>query len=791
MPSKLPFIPIFIAILLVPAALAAIEGLINSYNYNFYNGTINVTSQKDYMIDKDSDNKNDTLIINITTDASSGDYNFVVEIIDENGILVNSTKKILTSDSSADVNFPSEMLAKQKFNYSIRINDNDNNLVFRKSNVESQNYKNYETGTNITKITDENVNNNFIRINLTVYSNAEKMANITVALAYNSSSVSKTEEKTLSNDLQIISIDFDNETIKSTHYNGNFNINAAIVGNKAFDFNQNTSIYNYEDFARTSYIKSISDGKIDADNNDLSESLEIDFTLEIKTSGTYTIAYDLYDKFNNFVTNFSKTLPLNAGTQNVQTLVNGSDIYKTKINGPYVLSFAKLSIGNATEDIIFNAHTTNQTFYTDYEKPNLPDLKVAITKSFNEIENTTNLTINLSNIGNAPAFNIFLDIFDNETYNNNATLDFLDKNNFRIYNFTVTNTSNATLYTAIADFDNLVDESDESNNIANSQAALTNDFDNDGIDDSLDTLIGDVNSVNTTIANLTIKIGNLTDLTQRFNGTWKISFEDNGAMLLKFEFNFSKILNLSKIMVEKQSNSSFGYTIAHGLRLNGNTKAMYVGRADTTINGVCIKDAEIISIAQISDNCNAANETKIECDGTLQSSYVCSYNSTTARYKITGLNNSGIKQINYAKPTSSEPSTTDSGGASSSSGGGGSGSCLENWQCEEWSGCINNLQTRICNDINNCGTIFNKPSEAELCTIKKATLGPIEKSNGDNNKEDKNNKKSKEGNKYYLPDIMGFLLNPPENANPDIGALIVLAILVAGLFGYFYFIYKT
>ncbi|MEK6869836.1 MAG: hypothetical protein AABX74_06375, partial [Nanoarchaeota archaeon] len=326
MPLKRIFILIFISILLIPAASAAIQGLINSYNYGFYNGTINVTFQNDYMTDKNSNNKNDTLIINITTDAASGTYKFVVEIIDENKVLINNTEKTITaSDSSASINFPSELLTGQKFNYSIRINDNDNNLVFRKFNIESQIYKNYEAGTNITKITDENANNNFIRVNLTIGSNAAKTANITAALAYNSSSISKTEEKILINGLQIISIDFDNETIKSTHYTGNFTVDAVIVGNKVFDFNQNTSIYNYEDFAKTSYIKSIADGKIDSNNNNLSEFLEINFTVVIKNTADYTITYDLYDQFNNFAANFSKTQFLNAGTQNVQTLVNGSD----------------------------------------------------------------------------------------------------------------------------------------------------------------------------------------------------------------------------------------------------------------------------------------------------------------------------------------------------------------------------------------------------------------------------------------------------------------------------------
>ena len=781
--AKLSIFLVLLCINIIPVA-ATVQDLLNSYNYNFYNGTINVISQSDYMIDKNSNGKDDTLTISIATDASPGTYKFIVEIVDKNGILINNTQKTISaSDFSATINFPSELLSKSKFNYSIRINDNDNNLVFRKSSIESQAYSNYETGANITKITGENANNDFIRINLTVYSPAAKNESITVTLAYNSSKISKTEEKALNSGIQTISIDFDNETIKSTHYKGNFTINNIIIGNKIFDFNKNTSIYNYEDFAKTSYIKSIRDGKIDSNNNNLLEFLEINFTLEIKTSDSYTISYDLYDQFDNFVVNMSKTQSLATGTQNIQTLINGSEIYKTKINGPYVLSFAKLSIGNEIKDIVFDAHTTDLSFYTDYEKPNLPDLKITINTIFNDIKRTTNITINLSNMGNAPAFNIFLDIFDNETYQNNKSLAFLDNNDFAIYYFTAANTSNATLFTAIADFDNLVDESDESNNIANSLKTETNDFDNDGISDDIDTLIGNENSINTTIADLTIKIGDTSNLSQTFNGTHKISFIENGTIIMEFDFNLSKILNLTKIMIEKQSNNSFGYTLVNGLNLSGNTKTVYVDRIDNTINGVCIEDAEITSISQISNNCNGANEVKVECDSTLQSYHTCNYNSTTVKYKITGLNNSGIKQIDYTKPVTSTPTSTTSSGSSS---GGGSSSCLESWQCNSWSNCINNLQTRSCQDINNCATVFNKPIETKLCTIEKPAIPGLTGKNIE-----KGNREPENKAKYSLPSITGFLSGPPENANKSIGALIVLVIIIAGLFGYFRFTYKA
>jgi hypothetical protein len=42
-------------------------------------------------------------------------------------------------------------------------------------------------------------------------------------------------------------------------------------------------------------------------------------------------------------------------------------------------------------------------------------------------------------------------------------------------------------------------------------------------------------------------------------------------------------------------------------------------------------------------------------------------------------------------------------------------SCTENWQCSEFGVCANSLQTRICTDINSCGTAISKPNEQQSC----------------------------------------------------------------------------
>jgi|GEM_PF-5758180 len=41
--------------------------------------------------------------------------------------------------------------------------------------------------------------------------------------------------------------------------------------------------------------------------------------------------------------------------------------------------------------------------------------------------------------------------------------------------------------------------------------------------------------------------------------------------------------------------------------------------------------------------------------------------------------------------------------------------CAENWQCTEWSECLENRKTRTCTDLNDCGTVLSKPSESQFC----------------------------------------------------------------------------
>ncbi|MBS3122975.1 hypothetical protein J4434_08915 [Candidatus Woesearchaeota archaeon] len=386
---------------------------------------------------------------------------------DSNSILINTTNKTVNVGiNKVDVNFDTALIHDKQFNYTVKILDASGNLIYRNNVSLTQLYNEpYETGTNITNITDINIDNTNLSINVTVNSSKAETLNITVVLAYNSSTISATEEKTLVSGLQNVSILFDNETLKSTHYNGSFNISTVIISQKVINTGYKTAEYNYETFAKTSYIINSTSFFVDTNNNNLSDYLGFNFTMNIKEEGTYIIYGELYDLYDNYIANFTQGTYLTVGEKYLEVYINGSEIYITRIDGPYKLLLTKLSKDGNTDDILYDMHVTNNTFYTDFEPPERPDLTINLNVAWDSVLAKTNLTFNITNKGLIPAFNIFIDVFDNSTYAIKNSVFYLPAGESYIFNTSYANTSDKTYYIAIADFYNYVDEFNESNNV--------------------------------------------------------------------------------------------------------------------------------------------------------------------------------------------------------------------------------------------------------------------------------------------------------------------------------------
>ena len=192
-------------------------------------------------------------------------------------------------------------------------------------------------------------------------------------------------------------------------------------------------------------------------------------------------------------------------------------------------------------------------------------------------------------------------------------------------------------------------------------------------DSNSDGFIGNSSNINTTLV-ITITTTNDT-----------IEFKDANASLIKFDFNLTQNqINLANIIIEKQNiNDSFGYLLVKGIDLTPQNKTKTI-IFDKKINatGICIKDAEISAMSELSEDCTSASEAWLACPG-FKDNYACNLTNNNNSYEVFGLQHSGLKELatfcgdavcNGAEACSS--CSKDCGSCSSSgegSGGGGGG----------------------------------------------------------------------------------------------------------------------
>lgn len=128
----------------------------------------------------------------------------------------------------------------------------------------------------------------------------------------------------------------------------------------------------------------------------------------------------------------------------------------------------------------------------------------------------------------------------------------------------------------------------------------------------------------------------------------KTFFLDNATeeKLLEINFNFSKYSeNLSNLSILKEDNESiYAYTIIRGLNLSINETFQKIVYMNKVIDSglICIKDAELENISEISIYCNSSNETLFTACPQTQGNYSCEVENE--RYKIRGLSYSGVKE---------------------------------------------------------------------------------------------------------------------------------------------------
>ncbi len=315
-----------------------------------------------------------------------------------------------------------------------------------------------------------------------------------------------------------------------------------------------------------------------------------------------------------------------------------------------------------------------------------------------------------------------------------------------------------------------------------------------------DTVTGNFSDIKTTVQNLGLRINNsLFNSSAAFVGANKLNFTDGNKTILEFNYNFTNLTKFSFVNIKINSTfiNNTQTLIISGINLTsqGTTKTAYMNRTNTTYNSVCIKDSEIASVTEMSSGCsNSADETQLPCDGIATNSYTCALEDSF--YKITGLRNSGIKQISYDRPSSGSGSSSSSGGGGGGGGGGGSapGSvCNMDWKCVEWPACSNGKQSRRCDFVKvpqhsqdeACPESSKSPEIIRSCESKAEAAKPAEelkteeKLSQSNSTTSKASPETKEKKENFLSAITGRFTK--NTTTTDKILWVSIAITVAGL----------
>jgi len=529
--SQIGFTLLVMMFILLLSALVfadATSDLISSYNYTIDYGVLNLTSRSDGMFSMGGGALNDTLILSFNYSAVQSDmFTFIFRLNDLPNVFMKEVNKTFSVGQNAlNVSFDTLDFQGGSFNYTILAINSTGTIVYQSDQIPTNTYS-YKKRLTVIGISDYAQGTDGIWINITLNTTNETTKNITLTLSSNGTTLTKSQTATLPNGTSYISIFIDNETIKRSHINNPFNLTLLAIGNLVTGGNKTTQSYNFESFAKTSYLKKVDSVLIDQDSDNLTDKMMINITFNIILGGDYNVSFIILDLEGNLLKSVNEQSSFSTGIQNKLYEINGTDVYTSRLNGPFAVKNVFLSQGNQTIDSLTQPALTNTTLYTDFTPPPRPNLRVNISVTYNSSQpNVTNYTLLVTNEGNVSAFDFLVDVEGNDTYNYTSYIPFLAGKNSSIIQQSRENDSIHGRYTAFVDFTNNVDEYNKSDNIASNIRTIMN--------------ISSVSALSTngTQAVYEVVIKNIGDITLD-NVTWRVEYGDNS--------NDSSIFNVTLI----------------------------------------------------------------------------------------------------------------------------------------------------------------------------------------------------------------------------------------------------
>ena len=450
----------------------SVDELLSTYDSDYSDGQFTLFSVDDSGLDTGGPVAFDKLILNVTFQTTpAGTYDVVGELTQQNELIQTqvSSKTFIGGFSNAKIWFNSQALDEGNYNFSYKIYQN-NNLIMRVDKNYSFyfNPASYEAPevniTNVAANAFSNISdarNDWLRINISINSTVADSVKV-YAYLYdeNNNKTFLTIDDSLAVGQQIINLDFDSFDIRTKRMNGSFLLKKVVIETSTisynFDLNQSIGIYSNFDPKKT-IIESFEESTINSGGK--VDQLLINVSFNSIEIANYDFSAAVYDVYGNYIKEIQKPISATTGIDSTLIIINKSDIQN---NGPFVIGYAKLEKNNLTIDYISNPYTTQK--YDFNQKP-LPDLSALNINIHNTSINYTMLNFTLQNTGNADAFNVELNIYNNQSdlIGSKIISNFAASASQQILMYGV-NISNTDEIKLIIDINNRIEEQNDSNN---------------------------------------------------------------------------------------------------------------------------------------------------------------------------------------------------------------------------------------------------------------------------------------------------------------------------------------
>jgi PKD repeat protein len=461
-----------------------LDELLSSYNWNVNNANI-VNSVSYSNIDSDSNGKFDTIAFNIAVTAN-GNLKFT-------GFLGEQSYKSQKSVSGTDtlqLNFSSSDFSEGDYNFSFKIFNSSNTLLVDAHNNVSYHFDSalHEPAKvipSLTAIAAQHTDSDTLYelLACSFQFDTNKSGTYSAALYLSNSAddiIIAKKDISLAEGISSQDISFSSKDIKQAGFNGTLTLDAIQIEgakfNKIFILNNQTAI-NSENFDPESAVitGNFNDRGIDLNSNTLYDVLELNFSADFNQSSTYSIIGSVDDYYGQHVLDFNQTQYYAAGAQKISIRLNGTEFGESKISGPYKVSFIKIVQNTNTLDTVSNPYTiTGSAYYTDFDSAPLADLKV----KFYEIRNLGNgyssVKVRVENSGQKFALKANVELYDNRTdMLGSGSAYFLTPASYKILEFPRIYTADTDTLTAFVDIFDIVEESNETNNMDKANTAIS------------------------------------------------------------------------------------------------------------------------------------------------------------------------------------------------------------------------------------------------------------------------------------------------------------------------------